>query len=217
MRVFKLVTALLAVTAFSAVAVATASATETLWLWNPGTTGATFTGASGKATLQVKGGASITCATSESKEGKLTSERTLGTVTIVFKTCTTVGLAVLGLGDVANTITTHVAIHDCLISSGDAGLLIKLTEPVHIEVPSTGLLLVVTGTLVVLISPNKSKKTGPFPLNVAQTAGVQAIEKCEGGTAQKLETSTDGGANVQSGEEAKEGSITWAAAEEIVV
>jgi hypothetical protein len=216
MRLFRLVGTLFAVLAFSTVVVAVASAAETLWRWNPGTTGATFTGSSGKVTLQVKGGAAITCEKSALK-GSLTSEQTLGVGTVTVTICTLTGLAVLGLGDTAQTVTLHGAFHDCLISSGDAGLLIKLSEPVHVEVPSTGLLMVFTGSLLVLALPNKSKKTGPFPLNAAQTAGVQAIEKCEGGTAQKLEASTDGSANVQTGAEMKEASITWAAAEEIVV
>jgi len=56
MRIFKLIGVLVCALAVSAIAVTTASA-STL----PGTKGTTITGGSEKATLQVKGGASITC------------------------------------------------------------------------------------------------------------------------------------------------------------
>src|SRR3978361_1495558 len=108
MRSIKLIGAMFVVLAFSAVAVATASAAETLWKWLPGSVGETFTGKSEKASLQQKkvgeeGGLTITCANSKVllegsaliKEGS-TSEKdaTLSTAHIHFEKCTVAGLPV---------------------------------------------------------------------------------------------------------------------------
>jgi hypothetical protein len=208
MRSFKILSALFAVLAFSAIAVASASAAETLWQWLPGAEKTAFTGKSAKAVLQVKGGASITCPESTTTSGEITTEKTLGLAIINFgKTCTTGGLAVESLGDVSGTILAHVEIHNCTISAGKPGLLIKVL-PLHLEVPSTKLLLAIEGEIIAEITPNKTS-TKEYTLVVEQKEGKQAIEKCEGGEAHTLSTSTDGGAFVQSGQEAKEGKITF--------
>jgi hypothetical protein len=213
MRTLKLVGALFSVLALTAFALAaTASAAETLWEWLPGTTGTTFTGKSGSAKLQIKNAekGTIICASSSvlAKEGEITGERTLGLAFIHFIKCTVAGNPVNSLGDEPGIILVHVELHNCLIEPGDAGILIKLL-PLHLEIPATGLLISVQGSLIALVSPNKTKAL-TFTVLVAQKAGQQAITKCEGSKIEdKLETSLDGGEFIQSGEEAKEGSFTF--------
>ncbi len=212
MRTFKLVGALFAVLAFTAFATATASAAELLWEMLPGTTGTAITGKSGKATLQIKGGGSITCAESTGKEGEITSERTLGLVWILFgPNCTAFGNPVNSLGEEPGFILVHVHYHQCLVEPGVLGWLLKLL-PLHLEIPATSLLLSVQGALVGSVTAGKGKT---FTLTVKQKAGQQAITHCEGSKGEvKLETSLDGGEFIQSGEEAKESTVTFAAEQE---
>src|SRR3978361_1163961 len=125
MRSLKLIGAMFVVLAFSAVAVATASAAETLWKILPGSVGETFTGKSGKATLQQKGGISITCASSSIalsstellKEGA-TSEKdaTLSKATVDFEKCTSAGLPTNSVSDASGIILVKVNIHNCMIA-----------------------------------------------------------------------------------------------------
>jgi hypothetical protein len=212
MRVMKMIGALLLVVAFAAIGTATASAAETLWKMLPGTKGTTFTGKSGKATLQIKGSGSITCPSSSTTNGELTEEQTLALATIEFIKCTIGGLPINSLGDGSGIILVHLEIHDCTISAGKAGILIKIL-PLHLEIPSTKLLLSVEGSLITELTPNKTKSK-TFSLIVEQKEGKQAIEKCEGGSALTLTTSLDGGAFIQSAEEAKEGTLTFASEQE---
>ncbi len=204
MRIFKLIGVLVCALALSAIAVATASA-STL----PGALGTTITGGSEKATLQVKGGASITCPESSAAgEVKSTEE---ATVTITFgKKCTTAGLPVNSLGAAAGTIVANVTVKLC---ESSAGTLELQTAPIHLEVPSTKLLLVVEGTALGSVEENVKATT--FPLTVTQKEGKNTIEVC-GKTKLVLETSTDGGAFVQSGEEAKNAKLTFSVAQEFM-
>jgi hypothetical protein len=209
MRAIKLAGAMILVLAFSAVAVATASAAETLWRWLPGAAKTAFTGTSGKSLLQVKGGLSITSPKSKTT-GEITEGSNLGLALITFETSTTAGLPVNSLGDASGLILVHLELHNCLIKAGHKGVLIAIL-PLHLEVPSTKLLITIEGDLVALVPGTKGKT---FTLNVEQKEGVQAVEKCEGGTAMTLKTSDDGGAFVQSGQETKEGSITFTSVEQ---
>lgn len=202
MRIFKLIGVLVCALAVSAVAVSTASANI-----KPGS--GTFTGKSGKATLQVKGGASITCPKSTAS-GEITSE-TSGKGTITFGgSCTTAGLPVNSLGDAGGTILTPVAISAC--EKSPEILLLKLESPLHLEVPSTKLLLVIEGGAYAEVSPINANQT-EFKLIVTQAGGKNAIETCNKAK-NILTTSTDGGEFIQSGEEAKEATLTFAAAHE---
>src|SRR5665647_1528657 len=194
MRSIKLIGAMFVVLAFSAVAVATASAAETLWKWLPGSVKETFTGKSGKATLQAKGGISITCAKSTILlAGAELTEATLGNAGVHFEECTAAGLPVNSVGDAAKTILVKLAIHNCMVKAGDFGLLFKLTEEVKLEVPSTKLTVAVKGSFVGLIEGKGGEKLLTFPLNIKQTEGKQEFEKCEGGVANTLEAKTDAG------------------------
>jgi hypothetical protein len=211
MRGLKLMGALMAILAITAVVTAAASAAPEFL---PGS--GTFTGKSGVSSLQVKAGATITCKTSTST-GELTST-TLGTVTITFESCTVAGLTVLGLGAAKGTIVVTLDVDSCQIKSKDAGVVFTIlpTTGLHIEVPTGKHLLLVKGSLIGLIGPINTSTAGPYSLLVAQKEGVQAIEKCEGGSAQTLLSSLDGGTFAQAGEEASEGTLTFAAAHELM-
>jgi hypothetical protein len=222
MRIFKLIGALVVALAFSAVAVSTASAAETLWRWLPGTVGETFEGKTGEVTLQMKGGGTIKCQKSlvllSNAEAKVNSElikegstegkwATLALALIDFESCTTAGLSINSLGDKPGIVLAHVEIHNCLIKKEHHGLLIK-PLPLHIEVPAVKELLEVTGNFIALIQPLISEPRH-FELNITQKEGIQGIEKCEGGNAETLLVSVNEGAFVQSGEEAKEGLLLF--------
>jgi hypothetical protein len=74
--------------------------------------------------------------------------------------------------------------------------------------------VLVRGSLVTLISPNKTKAKN-FTLTVEQKEGKQSIEKCEGASKDLLESSLDGGVTfLESGEEAKEGTVEFETVEQ---
>jgi hypothetical protein len=213
MRGYKLVSLVVLALALTAIAASSASALPSFL---PGS--GTFTGTSGTASLQVKGGATITCKKSTAA-GSLSSE-TVGTTTVTFKECTALGAAAQTLGGTASTIETTTATKLCYISAAKktVGIVFEIsaTNKPHIEIPALKLLLVVEGSFVGEITGTNSDKTGPYPLVIEQTGGVQKITNCEGGAVLTLKTSVDGATAVESGEEAKTGSLTFAVLHELM-
>jgi hypothetical protein len=216
MRGIKLISAVALALMLTAVVSATAFAANPEFL--PGEKGTKFTGKSGKATLQIKGSNTITCKTSEVTKGngELLGPKT-ATSTIDFSTCTAFGLPANSLGDASGIILVKVNSELCYISKAEktVGIVFTLPSTLHLEVPSTKLLINVQGSFVGKIEPI-NKKQATYTLVIEQKEGKQAIEKCEGGAALKLETSVDGGAFTQSGEEAKEGTITFEKEQELM-
>jgi hypothetical protein len=231
MRTFKLIGALVVVLAFSAIAVATASAAETLWKWLPGTVGETFTGKSGEALLESSGGvAPIKCKKSlvllTDTELKVSSEllkegstegkdATLALAVIHFEGCTVSGVGINSLGDKAGIILVHVEIHNCMIKKEHFGLLFKPLL-VHLEVPLIKALIEVLGSFVALIEALPTEKRH-FELNINQGKGKQEIEKCEGGEKDTLLASENHGEYVQAGEQANEGLLLFDKEEETMM
>jgi hypothetical protein len=223
MRIAKLIGALFVVLAFSAVAVATASAAETLWKWLPGTVGETFTGKSGQATLQLaeaepKVKPAITCKKSllllpksellaEGATGG--KDATLALGILHFEGCTSFGLPANSEGDTSGIILVHLEIHNCMIKKEpkEFGLLIT-PLPLHIEIPASGgKLILVRGAFVAKLEGKEGTKQLIFSLIVEQKEAKQAIKLCEGGPENTLEGSLDGKTFVIAGEEAKEGTL----------
>jgi hypothetical protein len=198
MRTFKIICALALVLVSSAIAVATASAAETLWRILPGTKGETFTGKSGAATLEASAGSKIACTGSTilltfggSSSELLETGGSLALALIHFTGCKAEGLLPTNSkGDEKEIILSHLEIHTCLIKKGDLGLKIE-TLPVVLEVPAVGLTIEVKGAFIALIAPLEAKDKKHFELNIKQTKGVQEIEKCEGGVKQTLLSKAD--------------------------
>jgi hypothetical protein len=213
MRSFKIVgAALMALLAVTAVATATASAALPEILPGSGT----FTATSGAGTLETTAKEKITCKSDTSK-GTITNVKE-GTFEVDFKECTALGFAANSLGDPAQTILVTGTLLLCYINRAtkDVGVVIHLpTAGIHIEVPSLGALILVTGWVIGLIEPVNSKKTGPFTLSFKQAAGKQEFTKCEGGATEVLKSSKNEGAAVESGEETIE-TVTFAAEHEIM-
>jgi hypothetical protein len=171
----------------------------------PGSTGETFKGEQiGKGTLQIKGGGAIIClkGTILLEGSSLVSEGTLALATIHFSECKALGLAANTLSDASGVILVHVEIHTCMIAPKHFGLLI-LPLPVHIEIPSVKLLILILekGLFVALIESEKASKTN-FLITAKQKAGIQEIEKCEGGEKESLLAKTDAEPEVEAGLEA---------------
>jgi len=219
MRIYRLVGALVIATALGLIAVATASAAETLWKWLPGSVEETFTGKSGKITLQLKGGATITCANSlilltfglDSselvEEGSIAGKDAILALAILhMEGCTSAGLPINSLGDALKVILAHLEIHNCMIKKEHFGWLIKLL-PLHLEIPSVKLLVIFEGSFIALLEA--TKQMGHFVLNINQKEGVQGITKCEGGTAETLLDEDDGEPFAQAGIEMKEALILF--------
>ena len=215
MRILRLIGVSALMLALTAITVSSASASLL-----PGTAGTKITGKSGKSTLQVKGGASITCkASTTSGEVKSTEE---ALIIIWFTECTTGGLPVNSVGDAVKTILTHVEAGWCFDPIKGFYVYFGIL-PLKLEVPSVkGLTLEITGAVLGKVTPVEKKAT-TFAVELKQTGGKQEVgpEECtkSSGTKVKgvqLKTSTNGGAAVQSGQETAEGSLTFSAEEEFM-
>jgi len=229
MRLSKFIGAIVVALAFSAIAVATASAVETLWKWLPGSAKETFKGKSGKATLTsafesgkklvgfvcTKSLLLLTDATLKvsselleegSTEGK---DATLALLIIHFEGCTSGGLPVNSLGDSSGIILVHVEAHNCMIGAGKFGILLKPLL-VHLEIPSIKALIFVRGDVLGQLLGTGLTLTYTLDLNAPGTPPVQEFKKCEGGEEEKLESSLDGGVTYSpSTEDAKEGVLEF--------
>ncbi len=204
MRIFKLMGVMVCALVLNTIVVVAASA-STL----PGVAGTTITGKSEKATLQVKGGASITCPKSGFTGEVQSPER--ATLFVAFGSgCTTAGLPVNSLGGKPGVITANVTVRLC---ASNAGVLELETEPMHLEVPSTKLLLTVLGTVLAEVETGVKQTT--FSLGITQKEGKNTIETC-GIEKLPLYTSTDGNTFTQSGLEAKAATLTFSAAQEFM-
>jgi hypothetical protein len=207
MRIFKLIGVVAMLVAFTAISAGTASASLL-----PGVKGTAASGSSKKATLQVKGGAAITCKESKTEKGEVLSTAEALAVINFGTNCTAGGLPVKSTGDASGTILTHVEVLDCAITGGRA--VIILTLPLTLEVPSTKLTLEIKGSVLAQVASGTKAKS--FALTLKQAGGVNAITECTGGEKHILETSTDKGAFVQSGQEAEEAKLEFAAEEEFM-
>jgi hypothetical protein len=219
MRIFKLASALGLVLALTAIAASSASAAAE---FKPGAAKTPFTGKSGEATLQVKGGASIKCKASEvlKGEGELLGPKTA--LFIIHLTgCTSLGLAENSLGDSSGVVLAHYEVETCTISTKPlfGGLLLKLL-PLHIEIPAASVLLLEEGSFVSGLSP-ENKATKEFALKIEQKEGKQTIDGCLNAEGTKvvpetLTTSENGKAAVASAEEAKSGTLLFETEETFV-
>jgi hypothetical protein len=214
MSTVKLTVALIAVFAFSAIGVATASAVETLWKGLPGTAGETFTTSTSKPSLEGLAGSRITCVKAKGtgellKEGTTEGkDATLALTTVTLEGCKAESLfPINSLGDAKEVILGHGEIHACMIKPGDFGLLLK-PLPIHLEVPAVGLLILIEGAVIGLAEATADKKV--FQLHTKQSKGVQEFSKCEGGTAQSLTMKDDAAAAEDVAVEVAEGTLTFA-------
>jgi hypothetical protein len=211
-RFMTVVTAIMVALTVTAVASATAMAVAPEF--NPAK--GTFTSKSGKAKLQVKGGAAIEC-TGTTGKGEITGAKK-ATSEIKFTACKAAGLGVLSISPkgAANEIVTPTLNQElCYISKAGktVGVISTLSTELKLEVPSTKKVINIKGAAIGEATPVNSKLT-TGTLALTQVSGVQGIEKCEGGAAQTLLTQEGAGAFTQSGQEIK-GEITFAAATEV--
>jgi hypothetical protein len=205
MRLFKLIGALLAALALSAIVlVATASAAETLWKWLPGSVGETFKGKSGivefrstdegkaltitckKSTISLAGSELIKEGSTEGKDATL----------VLFldddEECSSLGLPINSVGDKAGIILWHVEGHGCLIGKGKFGWLLEILQ-VHLEIPAAKILMLLRGAVIgELLGGKEGEKLLTYKLDLNAPGGVQAIKLCEGGKENKLESSLNG-------------------------
>jgi hypothetical protein len=185
----------------------------------PGAAKTPFTATGGKDLVQEKGGTASQCTKSEVAKG---SAELLSTKTLLFVIdltgCKALGLSINSLGDVAGTVLVHYEGEFCTVSTKPlvGGLLLK-PLPVHIEVPSAGVLLLEEGSVVGGVSPeNTSSKE--FRIKFEQKEGRQAIEGCLNAEGTKvvpetLTTSQNGKATVATGLEISEFAFTFETAQ----
>jgi hypothetical protein len=219
MRIFKLPSVLGLVLALTAIAASSASAAIE---FKPGAAKTPFTGKSGEATLQVKGGFAIKCIKSEvlKGEGELLGPK--AALFIVHWTgCTSLGLAENSLGDSSGVVLAHYEAEICTISTKPlvGGILLRLL-PLHAEIPAASILLLEEGSFVAGLSPENGA-TKEFALKIEQKEGKQMIEGCLNAEGTKvvpetLTTSENGKAAVASAEEAKSGTLLFETEETFV-
>jgi opacity protein-like surface antigen len=200
MRRLILGVALLAVLASSAIAASAAFAEEGLL-----PTPVTFTGTSGKGTLEDIKGNKITCSSDEVLGAEFTTDKSGKYTDIHFKGCKAFGLfGANSVGDPAETILTGGGtLTLCLINSAtlEFGVVIELSKTVVIEVPAAGSKVEVKGNVIGSVGPNTLGKVKT--LKLTQKEGKQTVKECEGKKA-GLTASLNGGAFVEAGEATEE-------------
>jgi hypothetical protein len=184
MGIFKRSAGLLviALALFAIAATAPASAANPEFLDN--VTGNTFTAKSGKGEL--KAAAPIVCQSDKItlENGKVTGAKTI-LVVIDFEKCAVAGFAPQSLSDTEGKILVAATGELCYINKAEkhVGVLFTIT-PVHIEVPSLGELLIISGTMLGLLKPPNMLSAVTQPtLTINATT---AKEKCEGGVLDEL-------------------------------
>jgi hypothetical protein len=170
-----LLTMVMAIAAITAIEATTASAEEGLL-----PIGATFTGKAGAGTLETLRGLPIQCAGFILTGGVVNTES--GKIAhIDFEKCTVLGFPAPtnSLGDQAEIVLVdNVTILLCLITPASLvfGVLLKLTEPVHLVAPTIGVLLNINGTIVGKIEPNGSGTVKKIVFE--KTGGDASIKEC---------------------------------------
>jgi hypothetical protein len=129
----------------------------------------------------LSGGISIKCKTN-TVLGKIDTALT-GTVDIHFKGCTALGaFSANSLGDEPGVILTGVLKWElCYTNKAtkEVGIFIKEVNS-HIEVPSVGALINVTGSIIAKVTPTNKSQTGVFAFSAEPSAaGDQKITECE--------------------------------------
>jgi hypothetical protein len=175
-------------------------------------------GTTGKSKLNLTG-AAIPC-NKGSFTGSATSKK-LGTGTLWFLECKIGGEECHSLGDGAGNILitgTGTEYHVVRLKTADAGVWL-LFPATHIECKFEGLLIVVKGNVLGLITPILVK-TKVFTVNVNVVAGAQEITTFENDAGEKvtakLEGSISGGAFKAATEESAENKFTAEKETEIV-
>jgi|SRR6201994_4765582 len=217
MKSFKaLVVALFAVLALGAIVASAASAAEVRALvLSGGKFPVKFEGTSGAGKLESVGGSSISC-TAGTNKGEITNEKT-GTVTFDFTGCKAFGFNCNTTGDatgVVLTTGTFEGVYDSLGTTLLPALFVTLKET---TIECTALAKVkVRGTLLLLFSKLTSgTDVTEAEIIVTQSKGVPTDKKywktSEEKTAKeaKLESSFDGGAFEESGEESSSNKVKY--------
>lgn len=180
----------------------------------PETSGkSTFSFTSAEGELTSASGLAIKCK-SDKGSGETTSSTELST-TVSFEGCKVGGVAANSLGDKGGVILlANLPGKLCYInaSTHHVGVLFKLTEPIHIEVKSLGVLIVITGSVVGLISPVNTS-TKEYTLTFAKPN-----EKCEGasGTEDELFVELEHNGEKELGTEVSTEKISMTSAIEII-
>ena len=160
------------VMALFAVAATAASAANPEFLDN--VKGNTYTIKSGKGSLKA-GAFTIECKT-DTGSGEVTGAKTI-TITIDLEGCTLLGLASNSLGDPAKILLVQATGTLCYISKAEktVGVQFSIT-PEHVEVPSVGELVEVTGTELGDIEKVNTLSTA----NTVTINEKTSKQKCEG-------------------------------------
>ena len=166
------------VMALFAVAATAASAALPEFLDN--VAGNTYTIKSATGTLNA-GAFTIECK-KDTGTGEVTGAKTI-TANVDFEECELFGLASNSLGDPADTILVKATATLCYISKAEKTVGVQFViTPVHIEVPSIGELVEVSGTAQGDVEKVNTLSTG----NVVTLNEKTSKQKCEGGKAVEL-------------------------------
>ncbi|HUA74307.1 MAG TPA: hypothetical protein VL988_06070 [Solirubrobacteraceae bacterium] len=216
MRGPRLLASLLAALALGACA-ASAAFAEPEFL--PGKAGTTLTGKSKKVKLQAKAGGTIECTASKT-EGELTS-KTTESLLLDLEGCKALGLKANSPGDVGGVILINATAELCFVNLSplEAGLIVKPTSAIIIDIPATGEELEIKNDFVGKIEPINTSSFGG-QIVISQKGGVQSIDGCRNASNElvkhSLTMAENGGTPKQSGLEVVEGTIAYAIEQELM-
>jgi hypothetical protein len=150
----------------------------------------------GKTTTFANATQSTTCGELMSSTITMTTDEH-GSATLWWLKCTAGGglFSVNSLGDKAGEILAKVLFLVCLDPKDindkllqEFGLVIETDEPVHLELPAAGLLLVISGRVIGTIATIGTTKL--FVIQFSGSAGSQTARSCTKGTESKQDTLT---------------------------
>jgi len=215
MKSFKLLgLALLAIFALGAFAAVSASAEEG-FLPKPAKTALPLGGVS---TLTPKGGESIVCKKLDTGELKFTSDKH-AEGTLHWLECTgPLSQPVQSLGNNSGEILAKLLFLVCLDPKNAAGTLVdnfgvagEIDTPIHLEIPTLGVLIEVKGTALGAILTAGPAKL--WSMEFKGSGGLQTVTECLEGANKKthtLESSTNHGAFVPASENVEGGLLQFA-------
>jgi len=180
----RMITLGISVSVMAAIATATAAVVSAEEGFLPRNTNG-FTFVTKEAVFETTPGAfNVTCKLAAGT-GTLASDKH-GTVTVAFEKCKAIGFAINSLGDKKETILVASAlVLVCLLAGGGFGLFLELPAVgVHMEVPFSGLLVLMTGSVIgVLLGANVQTYGTDFLVNAMNE---QAVKECKEGMNNKV-------------------------------
>jgi hypothetical protein len=149
----------------------------------------TYSGTGGAGSLETLAKEKISCKATSVLEGTMKNDSEGKIGSIHFTGCTALGLPANSLADEKEVILVNNATAlVCLINPTtlEFGILVKLAETLHIEVPLASLLINISGSIIGKIAPNAKEVKKEKTITFEQTSGDVTPKECTNTKGEKV-------------------------------